>query len=394
MVRLGLAVTLGALLAGTAAQAASSTGPSCTGTTVCVDGYQSVDTTAGGVRFFNSSSSNNDKISGIHAPDGRAAGQSGGSYDTFITTSPTTVSFEAANAVSGPYATSTSQTAVSLTFTNGSRTFENAALNSTITAAGLGFYVANIGNGDCLYASCSSSGAAPFTFLSGTNPDASHELGTVSVSFQVFRGEATVYDLHGSVTLFDDGTADASSLIASLRDIGHLNGFGLSTAEGSTKAIGYAWEDTTVPISYGSLNPFETVTLTYLTTVTSTTNANCVRSNTSCLLAFAGFGDPIGRGGGIDGADEGLTAFDLGLSAFMDPGSVFDGPALSASGPINGIGFRGASFEIPTFDPETGTVTFVSTTSAAPEPATWAVMIAGFGLAGAALRRRRAHPDL
>ena len=32
----------------------------------------------------------------------------------------------------------------------------------------------------------------------------------------------------------------------------------------------------------------------------------------------------------------------------------------------------------------------IATTSAVPEPATWAMMITGFGLAGAAMRRRRA----
>ena len=32
--------------------------------------------------------------------------------------------------------------------------------------------------------------------------------------------------------------------------------------------------------------------------------------------------------------------------------------------------------------------------SAVPEPATWAMMIVGFGLAGAAMRRRREAPAL
>jgi hypothetical protein len=39
-----------------------------------------------------------------------------------------------------------------------------------------------------------------------------------------------------------------------------------------------------------------------------------------------------------------------------------------------------------------GSVTSVRITSAAPEPAAWALMIAGFGAAGAVLRRRRAVP--
>ncbi|PZQ42179.1 MAG: hypothetical protein DI570_29865, partial [Phenylobacterium zucineum] len=37
------------------------------------------------------------------------------------------------------------------------------------------------------------------------------------------------------------------------------------------------------------------------------------------------------------------------------------------------------------------TQSFVFGTGAIPEPGTWALMIAGFGLAGAALRRRRAQ---
>ncbi|WP_309644310.1 PEPxxWA-CTERM sorting domain-containing protein [Phenylobacterium sp.] len=39
-----------------------------------------------------------------------------------------------------------------------------------------------------------------------------------------------------------------------------------------------------------------------------------------------------------------------------------------------------------------GTATFLA--SAVPEPATWAMMIAGFGLAGAAIRRRRSVSEL
>ncbi|HEX7947292.1 MAG TPA: PEPxxWA-CTERM sorting domain-containing protein, partial [Phenylobacterium sp.] len=49
----------------------------------------------------------------------------------------------------------------------------------------------------------------------------------------------------------------------------------------------------------------------------------------------------------------------------------------------------GANFGIPTF--QDGTLRFVSidTTGGVPEPATWAMMILGFGGIGAVLRRRR-----
>jgi hypothetical protein len=67
-------------------------------------------------------------------------------------------------------------------------------------------------------------------------------------------------------------------------------------------------------------------------------------------------------------------------------------------GLYTGPGFKGS------FDPSTLTVYFngklmapiapavEQLTSPAPEPATWAMMIAGFGLAGAALRSRRTAP--
>lgn len=46
--------------------------------------------------------------------------------------------------------------------------------------------------------------------------------------------------------------------------------------------------------------------------------------------------------------------------------------------------FAGNNFQIADFSPENSTI------SAAPEPSSWALMIAGFGLAGTALRRHRA----
>lgn len=69
-------------------------------------------------------------------------------------------------------------------------------------------------------------------------------------------------------------------------------------------------------------------------------------------------------------------------------------PTLNVIGVSTGVGsgwtaggFRGAVDNVGfTFDGESSSFNFE--VSAVPEPATWAMMIAGFGLAGAALRRR------
>jgi len=380
MVRLGLAVACGALLVGTAAQAQVTVGAS-----------QSVKVEVPDLTFAAGTTGENGKLSGIYAPGGTGVGSSGGSYDTFVTTTPSTVSFEAANIVSGPSVKATSITKVDLTFTNGANAIANGVLESTITPAGLGFYVANIGGaGSCLYSSCSSDRAANFSDLSSSTRG-SDELGTVSVKFSVLRDGVAVYDVAGSMTLFsnvDGFYVDDSDLVANL---GFLDGFGKSTAAASTKAYGYAWDYEDILINFGALGAFETETLTYVTEVTSIASANCA-FNADCLIAFAGFGDPIGRGGGVDSFDVDAVADFFSLASFMDDSVVLSGPALSATGPIGGINFRGATFNLPTFDAANGVLTFVAPDPGAgvPEPSTWAMMILGFGAMGTVLRRRRA----
>lgn len=75
----------------------------------------------------------------------------------------------------------------------------------------------------------------------------------------------------------------------------------------------------------------------------------------------------------------------LGLSGvtYLNPGArgLEAGDTLSILGNSISIDWRASS-----------PGDYVRVLTAVPEPASWAMLIAGFGVAGAALRRRRAHP--
>jgi hypothetical protein len=66
----------------------------------------------------------------------------------------------------------------------------------------------------------------------------------------------------------------------------------------------------------------------------------------------------------------------IGLRAVASNGDTFYGFAFTTNNVLNSVGF------------ETVANTTITATTAVPEPATWAMMIGGFGLAGAAMRRR------
>ena len=77
---------------------------------------------------------------------------------------------------------------------------------------------------------------------------------------------------------------------------------------------------------------------------------------------------------------------------------AFTGPSLGSIGiaSITGLNLTGGSHAIQFQQPAGATWTFASEISvfgiaAVPEPATWALMIGGFAMAGGVLRRRRAR---
>ncbi|WP_293905397.1 PEPxxWA-CTERM sorting domain-containing protein [Phenylobacterium sp.] len=352
MGRLGLAITCGVVLAASGAHAQVGTVTSTA--TSQVTFTSSVDVTPTDLGYGR----------GTYAP----GGPTGGDFNSFVDVGSHLVSFESNNVVSGPtsFVAMTSSSTVNIDFTN--PTGEAVQFNSTITPAGLGFYLSNTGAGGCLYSSCGqTAGPGLLSDLRSLGEGGNGLIGAVGFTFEVTSGDATLYHLDGGLFLSNNDFCDGFCITDALgnADVGPrsvLNGFRTSASDGSSLA--YAWDATDISFGIGSAAH---QTLTYRTTVTSLTNAQCLASG-ACLIGFAGFGDPIGRGGGADRAQ----VADLSLLSPLGTGG------------ITGLNFGPSTFVRPTF--KDGVLTF---SAGVPEPATWMSLILGFGLLGAALRRRR-----
>ena len=192
--------------------------------------------------------------------------------------------------------------------------------------------------------------------------------------------DVTLYSVSASIQLAYDGSFIPP--FENLDDaIAKLQGFQLDTplAGGDIPyhSLGYSWLETGFDPTVGLLNStFQTIT--YRTSVFSSANAPCLSANgvNACLLAYAGFGDPIGRGGGTSL----LTAFSA-----LGSGGTFGTFNHDLDTGITGLNFSPYTTTAPRI---AGGTLFVGG-GAVPEPATWLSMILGFGLLGTAMRRRR-----
>ena len=293
-------------------------------------------------------------------------------------TDPTSISFESGNTVTGSSIHARSQTDVNLTLVNNANTAGTPTLHSRITPAGMGFYMADT-------SACAGSGGGPstcaqsqgFATLTDLRGQANSILGGVNFDFTISLNESELYSVHGSMTLTanSDGFATLTTNLGDARR--KLAGFTDVRLGNLGSALGYAWDATDVPMfQLQRLLPSEYEFVSYKVNVSSYSNGACLADGVTCLIAYASFGDPIGRGGGIDSLDAApflvsnlMTGLGLRDSSEEDPVRF-----------INGVALGQTSIIPPTVTFDAGGV---------PEPATWISMIAGFGLLGAALRRRR-----
>ena len=295
----------------------------------------------------------------------------GGNVEAIVNLNSNLVTFESGTATVGVNSLSRSTSGIDIVFENtNDGLIELDPFNSTIIPAGMGFYVQD-------RTGFSPTNGNPFT---GYGQSQSVEFGDffstvgsgvtfaeAEFDFDVVTngGDLVLYSLNGVVSLsFDEvGNVIINENLTGATGVGqYLNGF--ATGINNHHALVYDWQETNIliPLS-GDLSGFESQTVSYRANVTSWTKAGCINNGLNCIVAFAGFGDPVGRGGGVEE-----------FSAFSGDVSPFDFPTDNDHGfVIGGLNFNPVTVNV----------------AAVPEPATWALMISGFGLAGAALRRRR-----
>ncbi len=355
---LAYAIACGALLAGTSAQAVS----------LDITGLQSGNISLGAM--------NAPWANGMIADFGNDLGAAyGGSTETKVKVTPAYASFESGVAVSGPNASAQSHSGLDVDIVNNSANnlVSIDSVGSTIIPAGLGFYMQDRTgdpSGGNAFTGYGQAGYSSFESLF-TQDLAGTTFATAGFTFDIYGDDylenpyaEALYTLNGNLTLsFDDvgnvvrgGNIEAAGL--------SLNGF--TTAYDNPFALAYAWGETDIEIMLNQLlEAGDSTSLYYRTTAYASTNTACLDDAVTCLVAYSGFGDPIGRGGGVSlAAARGVRT-------------------QQAYNPITGI-----VFDPQLIDPFRVNSTIIGG-GAVPEPATWMTMILGFGLLGATLRRRR-----
>lgn len=169
---------------------------------------------------------------------------------------------------------------------------------------------------------------------------------------------------------------------------------GAQTATGTYDGHTYAYYNS--PLNFADANSFAAGLGGYLATITSQGEQDFVHTLTQGAQAYIGASDAATEGTWrwLGGPEAGLSFYSASGAPTDLSYSFWDGPepnnlggaenaALinwTGAGRWNDIG-AGASYGY--------VVEFGGTTGAVPEPATWAMMMLGFGLMGAGLRRRQ-----
>ena len=284
-----------------------------------------------------------------------------------------------------PGASATSTAGVNLKITNnGSNAITLNSINSDIIQAGMGFMVQKTkGNavGSNVFTGYGVDTQGSFADLNAKGALNGQVIATSSFSFDIY-GQGYIrtpditplYQITGSVSLGFDSEGNVYETYTLDDPNGVLTSFtpvysSPGSISNSDNIAGFQWDETgiTVDLDQLLLGAGDSTHLYYRATSSVQISAPCV-SDTECLVAYSGFGDPVGRGGGTDAFD----AFSRSSNNSNSSNCPDDDSQICFS-PQGIAPFSNLNF----------------TDGGVPEPAAWALMILGFGLTGAALRRRR-----
>ena len=320
------------------------------------------------------------------------------------------ISFANNITASGYMSQSSNSTTVEITYTNPNNYAINPTLHSQIIPGGFGVYFGSPAGNPTLSAGVmgdinqtpESRTSKFYNALNNAFQPDPFQIGYAGFSFTIKSGDSTVAAYSGSLTLNSQGVCNFSNIFTcgyldanggvvvtptlSLNQPGAmpLTNFGLIAADDPNAAVGYSWDATDVIIPLGVLGAHQSTTLTYVTSVSVGTFAD-IQGNGDMLVAYAGFGDPIGKTAGAGGIpDPAFPLLDLGL------------PDLNpVTGDVTVAAFQGYDpTPLPlgqglTPSPPPPPVPPAPPPAPVPEPAAWAMMLVGSVLVGGGLRRRR-----
>lgn len=308
---------------------------------------------------------------------GRGAG-----YAAFANATGNTIFFEAGSMSSGLRNSSTSVTQVDLRVSGLSAGEEVRSITSTIFESTFGFFTASFGpNPPCsgaILPNCErvNDGAGFSTFTD--NGSAYPGIAGADFAFDILLDGVLTRSVGGSLVMRKDSSGgivyDSTGLGALAAA---LDGFELQ--QNDDYGLIYKWDRTDFTADFADpITAGETATVTYRITTNSWSEALPARGNpTNAIVSFACFADPLGRG------STNAASFARGMASVV--GNEAD---ATCDDFVTEEGEQAQAYTLTLGGIRDGTI--VLTSSVVPEPAAWAMLITGFGVVGAAARRRRA----